>query len=754
MKVGWCMRFYYGSHVIRKIIKTCLCCLFLFFISCPSSEEKKDGKTYLKINNNTKYTVNVYINDPPLYNDTSTSTLRQISAGGSEQWELQPPPAGTRTMLYFEYLIPVGSATIPYYPRDPEYAKTIILEAGKTNSQEVPSLLNAQTDSIFVLIKNTSKFDPFWVRQGNATKTPFGSSGNNISAGEDALFVFDGNTTSFDGYTIGDIIKWNFPNISLEKGMIYSFMFDGQSSPVLYLMEYFDPAMQRMIWTIPSYESPIPGKILSVGLFQSRQNVKNDGYILAGRINYGLHTITAPQVGAIPYLGLISPNGDVTNERKITIRKNPGGINIQQFLEEQNELVFIGQAYYEAYDGQPFILSTDLYGEVNYFYDDFINDIDANHQYLYGNKLEKFGSNGYLVGCRLYNDLTGKSQVSLLEVRKTGWDTVSHKEFWKSPVEDDVWIDDLIYDVSQNMFIVAAFDNNYNYNIGELSSILYFVDAANGTEKYLPIKSTRYAVNKIFVINGDYYVIGQYSGASRLRGFIAKINISNGTLGDPLLIDSSKYINGSVNIKNVLLDDDGMLLLGGWCVEDSSDTQNSKKMPWLVKYNMTASTKIWEQIYNDHKGYTVNSVHHNAIGSYLLETQNPQTNHSYLVSTDLLGGMSDNTLPPLPRNSSMFSAAAPGEPVISAVVTPLSDDANLSVTSLSIIKGQSGNITVNGTWTSYQWYVNGSRMANTTNNYTFSTTDRDPGIYTVTVIVTNNANEKRSASCRVTVTTN
>jgi hypothetical protein len=82
----------------------------------------------------------------------------------------------------------------------------------------------------------------------------------------------------------------------------------------------------------------------------------------------------------------------------------------------------------------------------------------------------------------------------------------------------------------------------------------------------------------------------------------------------------------------------------------------------------------------------------------------------------------------------------------------LNPDVELSVQDyITITKGQSVNISVQGSWTSCQWYVNGTLAANSGYNYLFNSTGRNAGVYTVTAVVTNSAQEKRSASCRVTL---
>jgi hypothetical protein len=506
--------------------------------------------------------------------------------------------------------------------------------------------------------------------------------------------------------------------------------------------------MRKNIWTMPTYTEPVPkGLFLTTGLFSSRANARTDGYILSGRVNYDHGTVLSPYVGTIPYMGMISPVGEVTRERRINLRANPSGLNLLSFIEDSNELAYVGQVYYEDIAGRPCILSTDTDGKENFFYDGFIDDID-NNQELHGQKLVKWDTNSYAVGCQLRErDINARARIYIAKVTKLSWESVTHQEFWKSPEGDDAALLDLLYDRTHNMIVVLA-------DIGTGSAV-YFVNTDDGTLKYPTVYLNNYWMNGFFTAGQEYYVAGGYEGVSGTRGFIARIDVVNGAVGtqNPWLIDPAKYGNGSGGIRYILPENDGTLILAGWCVEDNRDAGLDRKyQPWLVKYDLNARKKNWEQIYDDHEGYEIYSVHHNAIGSYLLEIYNAETYHSYLISTDLLGKISGNMLSPLPRNNSLFNAAKPGNPGISVDITPL-DDASLTTPArLNLNKGQNTVITVQGTWTSYQWYVNGTLVAGTGSSFMFATSGRNAGVYTVTAVVNSSTDEKRSASCRITVT--
>ena len=728
--------------------------LTLCLAACPGPGENDTNqstpngttKAILKIQNNTPYTVNVYINDPPLYSQAQ-STIRTVQKGLSTMWELMPSAENSNgDTLYFEYLIPIGSAVVPYYASNPDNIKIKKLIAGQINTQDVPPLGAAATTSSFVLIRNDSA-DTIWLQQGDYTRNPFGASTRDIAPGStNAVFVFD-NISSLNGFTLGAFARKNLPSVNIEQGKVYTFVYDGVNNPGLFLVQPFNPNMGQNIWTIPTRTDT--GKFFNVGLLRARANVVNDGYIVTGKVNYSLDTLVNPQVGSIPYLGLIAPNGSMSLEKRVTIRNGPSSINFRDFIDNtaNNEMVFAGQAYYDDMEGIPYILSTDRNGEVNYYYEEF-----AGNEYLYGYKLAPFGTSGYALGYDFYE---GGWKTGISKVSKTGFDTVTHRDFWRSPlgVDFQTW-GSLQYDQTHNMFIVAAHDNQATGY--DLNSKLFFIDASGdtGTEKFPAISLPRYGIGHFSMIGQDFYIIGTYDSDSKYRGIIEKIDLSTGARsGNPHLIDS-KFVNGTASIEGFVLENDGNIVIAGWCKKNNTST---KYIPWLVKYNLTTRTKIWEEAYENFEGQYIYSVHHNAIGSYLLELYDDETYQGHLVSTDLMGRIKDdsgaiiNELEAIPRNFE-YSAMRPGEPGISVTIAPVPADLALSSPqAVTVTKGQNAVITLNGTWASYAWYVNGSPVPGAAATYTFTTAARNAGVYTVTAVVTSGEAELFSASCRVTV---
>ncbi|MDR0411285.1 MAG: hypothetical protein LBH75_04850 [Treponema sp.] len=712
------------------------------------TDPTESGKTYLKVTNNTSYAVNVYINDPPLYGDQAPEVVKTVQSRGSNQWELQPTAEGSNgETLYFEYLIPIGELTIPFYTNTAASTRLVKLEADKVNTSSVPDLPPIDTDSSFVLIRNGSD-DNIWLQQGIGTIYPFGASVREIRTDSAAVYVFK-NVSSLSGWTIGDTgTRKDFPSTTLQRGLVYTFFYDRQNGPQLFLQEPFDPNMNDKIWSIPT--SSETGTYFTVGLLQSRINVETDGYILVGRTSYNEDVVTQPQAGALPYFAAIAPNGDVA-ERKIILSANPSALNLRRFIDEGTELVFTGQAYYESTDGTPFILGTDYTGEPLFYLDSFFDEIDASVESKYANYIAKDKRGYYAIGGDFYNFDTKLNQVYLDKVRRTDFDAVEYERLWIQPSADvQPSADDgysymlyLAYDGDADAYIVVAEDSANN------GSLLYIIDAVDGSQKPV-IRLANHTINKVFQIGADYYAAGTYLGVSKYRGFIRKLNIGSGAWdGNPMFVDS-KYPDGATMIYNIVQDRDGALVLSGACVEEAANQdERTTDMPWMVKYDLDNRTKKWERVYEDYEGYHIYSASPSSLGSYLLELYNGMTYQSTLISTDLLGNIGDQEKAPIPRGRT-FTVDPPGSPGVSAVVVPLEDAEMQEPETLILAKGQSAVIQVKGSWESYAWYVDGSPVG-TTPAYTFTTTVREPGVWTVMVVVTSADGAKRSAWRRVRI---
>lgn len=707
----------------------------------------KDGNTFLKIQNNTGYAVNVYIETPPLYGNTSNALWR-IDKNASAQRELQPTPEWENgTTLYFEYLIPVGNVVIPYYPNSTEYVKIKRLTEDQVNIQEVPNLGNTKTDSIFILIQNNSR-DTIWFQQGPMTWNPYGSTLRDIPAGNDGVIVFGGNISSLNNCTIGDLTRRNFPDTTLEKGKIYTFIYDGTGSPGLFLVEYFDPDMAKNVWSIPTGTEL--NRSLTVGFFAPRAN-PNDGYLVLGNINTDNKFASNSYYKTAPYFSTIDQKGNIDVERIIPFPSpNPNQSLFRYFLEDTSEYVFFGQRRHEG-ESKPFIMGISPGGFViNYYYTGFINSIDETRQTLDSYGLVKVQNRQYGIACNAYDTTAGRS-IFIANVTTT-WNSASHSDLWRSPTELDVAIVDMIFDQDYNVYIVLAED--YEYTEFVRRTIIYFVDAQQPqNEKFSPIiGGSNIVFKKIVKTGADYYVLGYYDNpVGRGEGLLQKLDPSTGNMAwnTPERFTPKDTMN-HLAVSNFIADN-GKLILAGYT--NAVDVFGTNGNPWICAFDPIERKKIWESEYTEYIDYTVSSIHANGIGSYILELYNKYNRDSLLVSIDLMGRPAAQNFESLPRRTDLNYAAQETANLnqFSVEIVPMTD---LEITPpvLQIPRGQSGTFTVTGAYANYEWYLDGDLAASGSGTYTLQTNSLTRGVHTVTAIVMTSADERRSGSYTVRIT--
>jgi len=629
-------------------------------ISEPPSEPSQDGKTYLKIENKTQFAVNVYINDPPLYN-APAETLRKVPAGGSEQWELQPTAEGKNgETLYFEYLIPVGSTTVPFYPRNTENVKLKKLEAGMVNIQEVPALGSAKTDSSYVLIKNNTN-DKIWVEEGlnggvSFTKYPFGSSTRDVDAWGDAVYVFGSDVTSLQNFTIGNTSRKSFSNTTLIKGYVYTFIFDGKNNPGLFLMEPFDPDMAKKIWSVPT--STNIGKYMRMGKQRVRRN-PSDGIVVLGCLDYS----QGIGINSRAYFALVNQYGEVTTERIFSLPNDPVIAFLEVHERANGDFIISYLATYEA-EEKMFVMcytqngitkwQVELKEQAFSFFDPASFYIEVTHiaekdnkTFAIGGTIQEEHQDGY------YN------AVFVTEVKENALGTDATIS-WANPYISDFTLfeDDgtvilstqqckgLVYNAAQDAYIVIELSAKNKKEEG----VYRILSASNGSiiSKNSPGEFSGFGFMGIHQDENRYYVFGEYLDQNGKYSAAALSFKFDMTL-DP-------------NFTTVFVPSDSGFSEFDACVSDKYKLafagkiyNGNKWLPWTYAVDKTNGTKLWENVYDDVDYNEIWNMDINSIGTLQLEFWDWEyTGSSLLVSTDLLGKISGEKKAAIPRNSNFI----------------------------------------------------------------------------------------------------
>ncbi|MDR3139811.1 MAG: hypothetical protein LBT95_09115, partial [Treponema sp.] len=468
---------------------------------------------------------------------------------------------------------------------------------------------------------------------------------------------------------IDNIKKVTLPVINSEKERIYTLRYDGKTA-ALFSIAPFNLDIINKIWSIPTSDSF--GSFFAVGFFAPRKNPQ-DGYVLTGNIFPDQEAwrdsvdVNRPSwlfSPGLPYFSAITQNGEIANEKIIRVRDNPEEIYFTSFLEESpEELIFIGSSYYAGTEREKtFLLSMSADGaSTNYYYTDFVNDIDEDQYDLWnGGVIVSRGPEKYGLGMTLFERETNLAKIYVVNVDKTGFNAVQHSKLWESPPPDDISFIDMIYDSAHNMYVILGRKWEAGTEI-ETGSVIFFIDAVTGNAKFSPISQNRFFLNKILKVGGDYYVGGSYdSDSGAFEGILHKILPGAGQFdwSAPVRFFSDDK-NGSLSIKNLLEDDKGNLILAGLT---NAKPDGWSYLPWLCAFNPGRKEIIWQNVYREIpynqdeslNNYEIYSVYPNGIGSYLIEIYNGYSGHSFLLSTDMTGKMSNKELPPVPRNLNYY----------------------------------------------------------------------------------------------------
>jgi hypothetical protein len=629
----------------------------MLLVSCPqptgggeeAPEESEDGLTYVKFINKSRFDIDVYLGNP---RDDKTVFAGVPAAKDTTQGILPGSEAGTP--FYIVYRIKIGSVTIPYF--NTASIKNQKIAEAMITPVVIPELTASPTESVYLVIQNETA-EGVWLQQGDATLYAIGKREEEeqkwISAGEDGVYEFTAFPDSKSLNIIDNTKKAALPAMNFERGRIYTLRYDGKTAALLSIAPFNLDTLDK-IWTIPI--STVAGQFFTVGLFAPRKN-PGDGYVLAGNINYAADVVTNDNIPRSSYFAAISQNGAVSGEKTVNVRDNPTRMFFRSFLEDDSgEFVFLGSSYYRENEREKvFLLGMNAGGgAVNYYYTDFIKDIDEDTQDLYSGVIVRSGPGKYGVGSSIWNREENRSSIYTANVDKVDFDEVRHTKLWESPSQNDLDLADMVYDSSQNMYILSA----YEYESGTeniTGSFIFFIDASAGTEKFTRIYQNKYHFNKILQAGSDYYVGGFYNNASGgYEGILHKINPATGSFvwNTPVRFPSLDNGMGSLSIKH-LVEDNGKLILAG---HTNADRDGWGYLPWLCAFNPDTKEKIWENIYDEYPDYEIYSAYSNGIGSYLIEIYNAESYESLLLSTDLMGKISGRKLASVPRDPKQIAA--------------------------------------------------------------------------------------------------
>lgn len=207
----------------------------------------------VQIVNPTDYDVNLFVGLNPLQG-AATALIPK----GSTYTHTMPPTSGSGgDSFYFEYLIPVGGTSFPYFSY--ENSQVYQVGLGKDNRITVGALTQCKADAAYLLLENTTETALSLVN-GNTLMTPEGQDSYLVEAGATAVYAVAQNAqVSVAGSTMMKVSvgtrQASLPDYDFEQGRVYTFSVVSKGSTaepqvVLKGVSPFDLDVARQIWQL------------------------------------------------------------------------------------------------------------------------------------------------------------------------------------------------------------------------------------------------------------------------------------------------------------------------------------------------------------------------------------------------------------------------------------------------------------------------------------------------------------------------
>ena len=635
---------------MRKIILM-WCIFFLVFLGCEnetSFEEpttvipEEENKTYLEIKNQSQFDVNIYFNAP-----SADSLWLKVPTGGTVKKKINPSQTEAGDSVYIEYEYVVGNVIIPYCnPNNSDCLKILPIYENKVNTINLSKISSFSTDNTYIIIQNESSNAVFLSESRSTPIYPYSSNDQWIKPNQDVIYDITDNL-NLDNYYIGNglvDIKLDINNIT--AGNIYVLRYCSESISLLSIVP-LDISLQEKIWKLSLSQDV--GKTLLAGHFTSRKN-SSDGYMLFGRQVYSADEELINN--SVPYYAFLDSNGDILDEQTISFKDNPLDVKVRRVIDSGDYILACGEKLSSENISSAFIIGIE---GLSVYADILVGDknVVASAQTMVQKEDDCFCVLTYKDKYS-ENDEYLSSSVALVEFTVDSYSSVSSKILWESSDEKDLWAYDLTYDESSDTYAVLTWNDEKQY------TKLFFIDGSSGTEKFDNILLNTYAFSKISKsIDGKVILCGSFINQltdSREACFI-EIDVSTGTSVNnfPKTFPcKDKKLSSYFN--DVIFKNDYIVLVG--CTDYLYSGEFDDTIPYLVAYDISKDKVIWEQRFDNLKGYEVYSCNNTNL-SFIYELYNSNTMHSYIVSAGLLGEIPEETKLTLPYSSTISEVETP-----------------------------------------------------------------------------------------------
>lgn len=548
----------------------------------------------------------------------------------------------TGNVFYYKYYLELENIIIPYGSGE----NVVDLQQDKLITINIPEPKELTTNKNIVIMENVSE-SAIAFGFGASELLPENKTSTLINSGEYGIYLLKDNN-DLGNYKVFDTGK----EIALseyktnDKGYIYSFRYTGKDIS-LYSKIFLDKSLKDKIWKVSLSQDV--GKTLLAGHFTSRKN-PSDGYMLFGRQVYSNDEDLIDN--SIPYYVFLDSNGDILDEQTISFKDNPLDVKVRRVIDSGDYILACGEKLSSENISSAFIIGIE---GLSVYADILVGDknVVASAQTMVQKEDDCFCVLTYKDKYS-ENDEYLSSSVALVEFTVDSYSSVSSKILWESSDEKDLWAYDLTYDESSDTYAVLTWNDEKQY------TKLFFIDGSSGTEKFDNILLNTYAFSKISKsIDGKVILCGSFINQltdSREACFI-EIDVSTGTSVNnfPKTFPcKDKKLSSYFN--DVIFKNDYIVLVG--CTDYLYSGEFDDTIPYLVAYDISKDKVIWEQRFDNLKGYEVYSCNNTNL-SFIYELYNSNTMHSYIVSAGLLGEITEETKLTLPYSSTISEFETP-----------------------------------------------------------------------------------------------
>ena len=592
-------------------------------------------KTYINFKNNSAYSVAIYYNDNPNYNDSIFAT---VNANTEKKVELNDNIIGEST-FYFVYNFDLGNgeAVFPYFSSDSSINhKSAKIIENTITTITIDNITKCKTKSAFLLLENQTTSD-IYIKVGNIIIEPYNASDKLVAQSHCAVYPIGGENGDFEleAVSLAKICvnskEIDLPEIDYEAGKIYSVVVSNDEA-TLKSISPFDVDTQRQIWT----SEPILSKY-TVDCVRGAYDV-SDGSFFAGAVKNRSSTF---------YIQSFDVYGNPKKSGEFTILESDVvSVSVIDALQcSDKEYLLLLRGYTDSSDSDSYPTNSFFYlGKFNINTNDskivnltgFVQDaqgLSFENFYFYGNLVKgaicEISSSKFSV-CGSVFDLDGKMHY-FAAIADFSSDSPEISSHW---VSDDFCEENVLRTLASSYFdgtnLYACGFNDFD---GKYSTLVHkgvifkFNSDLSSHEEIRSIEKSLFfgIVGK----NGKYYVCGEAMGAASNNDLYGCFLSSDKISESPVKFSSTKKNAWftQINFTNY------GLVMCGVNSEDTAGEITSDADGILVCVS-SSGEKLWENEYSSY--YRVVSMAENKIGTQVLHLKT-KTGTNKIVSTDLLG---------------------------------------------------------------------------------------------------------------------